>query len=189
MARIRRHIISKHGVDLLEPRHLVDQIWPKPGTSSSKKSSARRPSKAASSSVSSDRDAKLTENIVDEESVNKAVDQSADDSTLLNTTLSSGCQDDQKTTKTDPNRRKAGKKTKTTFSPRLLHCGQPGCTFTVGDAKNFVTHWNKDHTDIDIWLDGGPTFLEMWSGKQRQLFDVFSFVVRCQICKIIRQVY
>jgi hypothetical protein len=59
----------------------------------------------------------------------------------------------------------------------------------VGDAKNFVTHWNKDHTDIDIWLDGGPTFLEMWSGKQRQLFDVFSFVVRCQICKIIRQVY
>jgi hypothetical protein len=175
---MRAHIVKEHGKDVAETEQLIEHVW----------------NKSRYSAVKKVDQLSRTEALVDDEvrkDVNDQVsnDQLAEDSTDLSTKTLTDCKDDQKkTTKAGLNRSRDVWKTSSP-SPHMFQCGQPGCSFTVGDMKGICGHWNKFHADHDIRLDGGPRFQEVWSGKQRRLFDVFSFVVMCQICKTIRQVY
>jgi hypothetical protein len=175
---MRAHIVKEHGKDVAETEQLIEHVWNKSRYSAVKKvDQLSGPNVPVADEVRRDINEQISK------------DQLAEDSTDLGNKTLTDCKDDQKkTTKAGLNRSRDVWKTNLP-SPHMFQCGQPGCSITVGDMKGICGHWNKFHADHDIRLDGGPRFQEVWSGKQRRLFDVFSFVVMCQVCKTIRQVY
>jgi hypothetical protein len=158
MNNMRKHLVQAHGKDLAEADNFIDHVWNK---------------------LKADQEGLVTKG-------QERVGNDEDDNEIAVEDLQDNSHNSRPGTSSNSNVKKSRTKPKA-YSGGPLQCRLPDCSMTFNHPNSICRHLCSAHSSRGLLCGETTPVLEVQTGRMIGLFDLFSVVVVCKICKAIRQ--
>jgi hypothetical protein len=159
MNNMRKHLVGEHGKDLREADQFIEHVW--------KKLKSDQEGLVADGQERGGNDEDDNETVV--EDLQRLLTPSHESSP--------GANGNVKKSRTRPK----------PYSGGPLQCRLPECDMTFNHPNSMCRHLCSAHSSRALLCGQTTNVLEVQTGRMIGLFDLFSVVVVCKICKAIRK--